>query len=557
MLAQTPGAERVRARPNSKRSQPMQSGARQLTRPLLRNGLIIVVVLSSLIAVSSARAGGDSRCSYCSTEQCCGGGGGGGSCPTPYVMDIASASVTNSTNATVMFWTTSGSPEPTGLAYVKWGPTTSYGAPTASNSIVPESAGISSEFINYLSPNTTYYYEVISSASCTDSGGTHTYSGSTTGTFTTGSDNFTHITGVVYDANGNRVGSGFALKVTCVNVTAHDATFFGFTNSEGAFSINIVNSFLMGYPFYDCQNPGDGGFYIQAENGPYIGGGITWVGHWNETIITSAPQVVNFYLPMDFVAPNVSMILDFSNAPAGDSSLQYTSGTSYSTTLTNDWSISGQFGVVGVGESGSSSTTYQISTNSGVGSTNGTLDFIAQWETTGVVLCNTIVRGCAITWVDNIGLPVSDGFSSQDPGFAAPHDWLKPGTNATDVYPLKDVLGVIMLNKYVGPGSDYTGSVTTSTTNSSTGGYSWSLGFSISIPGMYIPVGGVSASMGWSQTSSETTSQTLSWEVDVPNGGTARCFDVFGQGGSTSSGDSDMVGIFSWSPSNGTCRSPS
>lgn len=488
------------------------------------------------------------------------GGGGGGNCPTPYVIDLGSAYVTNSTNATVMFWGLPTSPEPTGMGTVYWGPTPSYGATIPAIGFTMKGAGTAADFINFLGPNTTYYYEISGTQTCTDSNGTHMYSGTTTGNFFTGADDMHYITGTVYDVNSQKAASGFAVQVTCVNDGPRNGYFdsYSYTSSAGQFSVPIISTAQMPAPYYDCQDSGDGGFYIQAENGPYGGylGGITWPGHWNETIETMAPQLVNFYLPLDFVGANFSIALDFSNAPAQYGSLTWISGSTLTTTLTNVWSVSGQFGVAGGGGSGSSSMGVQAGSNSGWWSNSGTLDIIARWWITGVLLCNTIVRGCGITWENDIGLPYSDGFASQDPTFVAPSDWLTPSTYAAHGgYYLLDGAGLAMKNKFTPAYQGDNGAVTTSTTTSSSGGYSWSLGVSVSIPGFYIPLAGLTASLGWSQTSSYTVSNTLSWSIGGP---TQSCYDVFGQGGSAPPPPgittADMIGIYYLAPPvNGVC----
>jgi hypothetical protein len=181
----------------------------------------------------------------------------------------------------------------------------------------------------------------------------------------------------------------------------------------------------------------------------------------------------------------------------------------------------------------------------GEGSTNGDLDYIAEYHTSGVVQFDAIYRSWAETAVTLYGPPYSACFPSAcDPSYTAPSDWLYPGTTAPDVYYLTDSQGFPIHNQPVTAGYYYKGGVTTTTTTASEGGYSVAFGLGVTLPGVG-PVG-LNAQAGWSQTSSTSYSQDLQWEVEVPSGGQPTCFDVFGQGGSVSQDTADIVGVWSW-----------
>lgn len=468
-------------------------------------------------------------------------------CPTPYALYIGSGMLaTNPTNVSVQYWLLSTSGETSASSSLAWGPTTSYQYTAISNQGVGTSGAVTA-FIDYLDPSTTYYYHAHAWTSCTDSSGTHQYTGDYYGLFTTGSEAtyVSHygavIRGVVYNANGNTAPAGLQVEVQC----AGGGPFWQntFTNAHGVYSITPA------YGASGCQSVGYGYYLVEVKN--IVAAGIQWPGYWNESVVIWAVQFVNFYLPLNYVSPYFSEVLDFSNAPAGGySDLKFQTGTSstLSTDLSYTWSLGGGSGP-GFSGSSSSTTSYTVGAQGGVESTVGNLDYIIQQETSGTVEFNAIDRAWQQTSVVLSGPFLNGEFAQQNSNYVEPATWLKPGTNAPDTYYLTS-LGKPMQNVYDNvQGKFYVGEVTTSTTIASSGGYSVAFALGVSLPG--VGSVGLNVGSGWSQTSSTTYSNTLDWTAGEPYGGSPICIDVFGQGGSGTY--ADMVGIYTWAPSQGAC----
>jgi len=113
------------------------------------------------------------------------GGGGGGTCPTPYgptlhIWDELSGGVTSTS---ITFDLSTSSVYPTAIATLNW-----WDGTGQSGSIGDIGIGIGpgvTESMTSLQPTTAYSWDIVASMSCTDSSGTHTYSGEATGNFET------------------------------------------------------------------------------------------------------------------------------------------------------------------------------------------------------------------------------------------------------------------------------------------------------------------------------------------------------------------------------------
>ena len=453
----------------------------------------------------------------------------------------SSATATNDTTS----WT-EGYPV---AATLYWGNTSS---PYPFSQSVYDGGTSFSVFLNYLEPATTYYFEISApndqiGSICIDGA---TYSGS----FTTAawpinapSDPPEFINGTITNSTGASPSGNTPLEINCLNPSLDGPGGPIYTYATDGYFYQLVwdpNYVPLGCVEYkdpivvevlNYQNPDN-------LNVQY------WPGQWNESLIIWAPQFVNFVLPHNYVGPYSPVVLDFSNAPAGYSELEYEACGSLSTTLTDSWSISGGVAGSGVGSEGSSSTTVTNQMCGGEGSEDGDLVYLAEYETSGTVEFNAIYRGWAETSVNLYGLPVNACFPSSDcdPSYAAPTDWLYPGTSASDVYFLPDSTGHSVHGDLVPAGYELFGAVTTSTTSAVEGGFSVTLGIDADLPG----VGSIdlSASTGWSQTSSTSNSNNLEWYAVVPQGGTQTCFDAFAQGGSLAQLTADVVGIWAWAP---------
>jgi hypothetical protein len=436
--------------------------------------------------------------------------------------------------------------------WFNWGNTTNYGF--TSN---PSYNGVTyTVFLDFLEPQTVYHFQIEiepSYHSCT----TEYVSSSNYGTFTTLPEAVyvgqygAVIMGVVYNANGQRAPMGLEVYVQCTGYNLWSQ--YTFTNAQGAYSMTPA----LGQT--GCPQYGKGYYIVELLNTGTIK--AQWPGYWNESVVIWAVQCVNFYLPLNHLSAYFPEVLDFSNAAAGYSTISYSAGTStsYTTGLAYSWSA----GVGGLGASGTSdsSTTYNVGSSGGFQQQGGTLDYIVQMETSGTVAFNAINRTWSMSNLQLVGGMLNGEPAAQDPQFVQPSDWLTPmAMNQSSNTPTPFFVYNGGASKYLEdvpaktPGFDYTGGVTTSTTLSVSGGYSISFSLSFSLAGV-VPVN-VGVSGQWSQSSSTTYTQELTYSIGMPpTGGSPFCFDVIGQGGGGTT--ADMFGIYTWSlNAQGGCTTP-
>jgi hypothetical protein len=478
-----------------------------------------------------------------------GGGGGGGGCPKATVSVSIVSTSWQATNVKIN-WTTNPS---TGVdSIVSWANSTIYNEGYYSST---EDVGSSTSiYINFLEPSTTYHFQIAGEASCYLPGDAY-------GTGATSSDTVTTFSGTVKDPNGALPPTNLLVLASCVlqgmwNSRSLNGSTWAKVTSSGSYSMSEPQWFnTHTNTWYACTN-GGGGYSINVVNSPdtIIAGGNfenpQWVGHWNETVVTWAPQVVDFVLPLNYVSPYFPVILDFSDAPAQYSNIAFTSGTT--STLTTALTYS--FSLGGGGFTGSYSTTtsdtFSVGSSGGVSSSVGNLDYIIQRETSGTVEFDAIYYSWSLPAVNLYGAYLNGEPAQQNPSYMQPLSWLVPGAQ-NEYYLVDQSVEKTMQDVLISaPGQDYTGTVTTETTTASTGDFGVSFSMPVALAGAPSLTIGVSA--GWSQTSSTTYTNTLSWSVGVPgSGGSALCVDVFGQGGTFP--DADMIGIYTWAPVNGAC----
>ncbi len=439
-------------------------------------------------------------------------------------------------------------------------------------------------FLDFLEPNTTYYYKIYAPGEnlagvCV---GPATYTGSwmtlSEGSYESqsiaahGGD---YVYGTVENANGTPAPSGVVVVATC----AHPYIFpngnpwwsYGTTNSSGQYFVYIPSEWdsWTNSPMDICQsqqsplNPGAMGYLVCVDNlgtgsTIYCGGsnsnplpqGNVWPGHWNETVLTWAPQVVNFRLPSNFVTPLFPIVLDFSNGP-GSSQFSFEQSTTIQTSLTSGWDLTGGVSVgggpVGIDGSASGSSTATTTKDAGAGiQSAGTLEWVAKYNSSGTVAFSAIARNWTRT-INLMGDPVEQNYNSVY-SLAPPSDWLTPEniSEVSDWYYLTGFNGIVMQNEPVPPHAVDYGYITTSTSQESSSTYSLGLSVSVGLPGV------LSAQLGfgmrWGQTSSTSYSQTLKWEAGSTSSGQFMCYDVYGQAGTFSNPVSSgvMVGIYSW-----------
>ena len=477
--------------------------------------------------------------------------GGGGNCPTPYTLNLAAMVLTNATNATIFFWEVSGSGAPDGTANLNFGLTTSYSWGVLSGATVSFApSGTVRAFIDFLQPTTTYYFQVYAQYYCSDNSGAHWYIGTLGSSWTTSADKLSPFTvsGQVTNSKG-QAGTGLLVETSCTDPQGLPS-YWTITNSAGKYSVSIPVLNVdtpQGWQYLPC--PSGGGVLVSLVNSAQIppgGNGYTsmWLGYFNESIMILAQQVVNFVLPSNFISPYIPEVIDFSNAPANYGTITYTQTFTASETLEHEWSVSGGY-VGGIGISGSTQITKSLTAGSGAWSNNGTLDWGAQWNTSGTVYFNATQRTWNITSLSTYGGAYTDGFSSQY-GIAPPTDNLEPGKLPPGAYYLKDSNGKTMQNVGTPAGKGLQGGIETSTTTATSVGITLSFSLSIGIPGTQAL--SFNAQTGWSQTTSSTYSQDLTWSI---GGNQAACYDMFGEGGNPNASPetTDLIGIFYWVPS--------
>jgi hypothetical protein len=269
------------------------------------------------------------------------------------------------------------------------------------------------------------------------------------------------------------------------------------------------------------------------------GQGETWAGNWNETAITWVPQVVNFDLQSNFVSSYVPTITDFSNANssnglAGYSTIGYTLGSTYTTSVTDCSTIFFWGSCTSSSFSNTSAITYT--------SLNGNLFVSQQFWTSGTALLDALNRTVWISSVNYYDPIANPQFPAQQPIV----DWLTPTTYAAHGGYLLEGWGANGYGVKVYYQYPTGGHVTTSTTQASTGVKAVVISLDLS----YFVGGGVTVvDLSWSQSGSATTENTLGWTAQVPNAATApTCYVVYGEGGSQTAATADMIGMWAYGP---------
>ncbi len=310
-----------------------EKGWRKGRRGGLGFALSIGLVVTMMIAAGSVHAtspNGPNTCTCACYNTC-----GGGNCPTPYTLTLTVFVQGNSsTNATISWWVSTSSAFPDASTNVTWGNSTSYPFTAASNLEVGQGSGSgSSAFLDYLQPSKTYDYKIVGWSECSDSSGNHFYRDTITGSWVTNADPSETISGRVVNPSGTPAPSGMELMIRCAESTGYGIDYPS-TGTGGYFSVQLLGS------LEDCAQAG--GYLVTALPTTTFPGDYTnWPGYWNETIVTWAPQVEDFILPANFVTGPIDQIADFSNANSShgfpNSNINYTSGSSYTTSSSHCW----------------------------------------------------------------------------------------------------------------------------------------------------------------------------------------------------------------------------
>jgi hypothetical protein len=455
----------------------------------------------------------------------------------PNCIHFASTNVTNATNTTIFFKLVSSD------AYVSlvWGNTTNYGFWAIKN-VHYNSGQWYKVFLDFLQPSAsssspwTYYYKFTGNATG-ETMGTLTGSWATAPEGTYVSEYGTVIRGVVYNNNGTaHAPSGLEVEVQCTGTKGPYST-YGVTNSAGAYSIDPIIGAST------CSADGDGYFIVEVQNyvnTPWAGETtIQWQGRWNESVVIWAAQFVNFYLPSNIIGPWIPQVVDYSNAPSGYSTISFSTTTTFTNSVVDNFAASGGAYVYGAGGGISFQTTtttsQTVNTTSSYTSYNGSLEVLDRFWTSGTVEFNGPTR----TWTAPVETPYgSEVTGEQGPQYITPtHSgmYVIPGYSQMKLSPEQD--------------QKYQVTVTGSTTVS----YNFSMNFGITVELDAVSFT-VSLAMGWGTSATTTYTNDLGGVIGGPTTTTTECFDIYGTGGSQSSGTATMISIHMYPPnSEGSC----
>jgi hypothetical protein len=503
--------------------------------------IFVVGLLLSFVVLGNATANGNVKCvcPTCGGEVCDPGG-----CPGGGQVQISNIVIsTSATNATVRYeltpttaWTTS---------WVLWGNVSVGIMFNASDQ--PLVDGYPTAFINYLEPTTTYDYEIIAFASGCGEG---TYAR----TFATTADvqNPTYISGTVYDMNGAKAGPNVIVEAGCANNVNDLSDDVATTNQIGQYTVAVPTIFTQGV---NVPCPSGGGILVTVDNWGFVppggsGDGWVWSGHWNETIIVWAPQSVNFYLPMNYVGPWTPQVIQFSNAPAGYSTIGLTQTTTFTTGYSDSFGGSGGADVIGVGGGISYKTTttsYNNYTSSAtLDSVNGSLEVLDWFWTSGTVEFDSLNRAWTVVQETQCNTACG-GEQEKEQGSQYIPSWLKTGSQAPGMHELYGYKQV-----YLSPG-EFEAVATTATASTATN-TQFAIQVGISVTLNDVATASLGVGLGWSTSTSTSYTNDLSWTI----GGTAttdpECFDVYGQAGSASADTATVIGLDMYGPSGGVCN---
>jgi YVTN family beta-propeller protein len=247
----------------------------------------------------------------------------------------------NATNVTLA-WTTSSSGT---NSTVVWGSSATQLAYTTYPS---GSASSPRLFINYLQPAKTYSFLVSERAAG--------YVPSLwQGSWTTSGDSMSYVSGEVYNASGGQ-GSGSHVRpsnmwvqVSCEkypSAYSEDSNWWGYSETSESGMFNVSTSvYYLG--FLIGTNPCSNSAYVVSVDNYGNNGSSTWNSQWNETIVTWAPQTVDFFLPDNYVSPKIPMTFDFTNLT--NSVYNLTTSSTFTNTESNNLTISAAIDGLSVG----------------------------------------------------------------------------------------------------------------------------------------------------------------------------------------------------------------
>jgi hypothetical protein len=266
------GCGGTRERTRSRSTAQVRRRSRRLAPGVIGISLLMVfgaffaVILPGRVLASNASP------DYC--IKCPNGSGCEPNCSCPVgTVGISSSATAQVTNVTVKFELTN---TPAFITLI-WGNTTSY-AFTALSAVYYGSTNTwYSQFIDFLEPSKQYYYKITATETCYNSG-------VSTGSWTTGYDYASTISGTITDANGANAPNTFTVYASCsvqggppYAWEAETATYI-LASGKSYYSISTVSA---------CPVEPGIAFHVEALTDSLYSG--KWYGHWNETITFWGP----------------------------------------------------------------------------------------------------------------------------------------------------------------------------------------------------------------------------------------------------------------------------
>jgi hypothetical protein len=476
---------------------------------------------------------------------CNGQGGSGGGPPGSPSTSVSLISVsTTDTNATVV-WQFYPLSAKTSLV---WGPSE---PGSAQYTQTPDS--VSGDWATarllYLQPDSTYDYYVTaaesgyaSSTSSPSSFTTQTFTAVTVvrGLETGGSIQLANISGIVTTAAGAAAPAGLGIDAFCTG-NAYSEDNGTVTNSKGEFSLFLP---------YPCNNAAfsatSRSYTIEVVNNPSTvilpfgsyGWNPDWdvefyhptqlPGYWNMSIVTPLPEYMTFELPPNILGPWVPQVLQFSNAPAGAAVISYSQSVTYANQVCTPFENGG--------ENGCTSTDWTAETTYSTGGDAGSLEYLAQYMSSGATTFNSTDRAWTVTSMNEFGTPVHSGF-------------VHPGNAnyvADQLTPTSDIPGQYLLSGWSNIMVTGASSLTWSVDSDQSTASSWNFALDLEAD---VPIGdfgsvSLSTDLTWSQSTSVTISNAISFTL-YGDGGTS-CFNVYAVGPSNDAG-ALIIGIYYWS----------
>ena len=417
--------------------------------------------------------------------------------------------------------------------------------------------------LDFLEPGTTYDFELLANGGGDCIHDFVEYYCYYVSTFTTGSnDPVTDFSGFVAGANGASPSvSDILVQASCVPPPPQGYTSSptdAVTDSNGAYVFSELPHYLnpLGGA-YAC--PISGGFALSVVNEPTsytlpgLGGSGTssqWSGYWNQTIVTFAPQVVDFALnPNHLSTIAVVEEAEFTHSSLATLSLCAQSGTtrSFSTSSTASGSL---FGL-------SFSVTSETVDQSAVGSGNCVTDqgepgweVWGEVETSGMMVFNSMTnRTPWIAWGQFYGPLENNGNAGAGNATGAPlQDWMAEPTQSSQAC----VLGGVQWFQYPVPANTSTSSwfmwVAGSVSHTSSMTWGFTAGFTLDLGGTLS--GGGSASYSSTYTLGSTTSDQFYVSFNPPDVPQAHDYTVACSGGTgTYQGSDTGMVIHIWQDS--------